>query len=57
MFQGKPEGFHSVTMGSASPQDTSFPRTSPGMSVDSLPNVGMRIDDDIDDYGSDSRVI
>ena len=35
-----------------SPQDTSFPL----MSLDSLPNVGMRIDNDIDDYGSDSEL-
>ena len=39
-----------------SPQDTSFPGTSPGMSLDTLPNVGMRIDNDIDDYGSDSEL-
>ena len=39
-----------------SPQDTSFPGTSPGMSLDTLPNVGMCIDNDIDDYGSDSEL-
>ena len=31
----------------SSPQNTSFPGISPGMSLDSLSNIGMCIDNDI----------